>query len=161
MIDFSPMKLKQETPKEGVEVFLQRGSQILMMKRKGSHRSNTWALPGGHMDLGESGLTTCGRELQEELGIEISHVDHFDFANTVFPDEGLHYITLYYIATWDVTQKPQIMEPDKIEEIRWVYPSEPPNPMFSMNLSYMIAKYNRVRKETMQSLLREVYWERG
>ena len=161
MIDFSPMMLKQPTPKVGVAVFIERHGKILLLKRKGSHRSETWALPGGHMDVGESDFNTCAREIKEELDLNLRSVKHFDFANTIFENEGLHYITLYFTSTWDLDQEPKIMEPLKIEKLGWFYPTELPNPIFSINASKMIEIYAEKAKETRSQLLREVYWERG
>ena len=143
MIDFSPMEKKQATPKVGVAVFIERYGKILMMLRSGSHRANTWSLPGGHMDVGEDFFTTCKREVKEELNIDIVNVDKFDFVNTIFPQEGLHYVTLYFKAVWDVSQEPKIMEPKKCKELKWFYPYLPPAPIFSDNARIMVKEFGK------------------
>lgn len=161
MIDFSPMDEKQGTPKVGVSVLLERNSKILMQLRKGSHRANTWELPGGHMDLGESFETTCKREIFEEIGIHIDSVDKIDFLNTIFKDDGLHYITLYFKAVWDTSQEPKIMEPEKIKELRWCDPNTPPSPIFSDNVKDIFVQFGRDIESLEIKLLKEIYWERG
>jgi len=158
---FLKMKSKPDTPKVGVGVFLERHDKILMMLRSGSHRADTWALPGGHMEIGESALSTCRRETMEELNVFIDGVSKFGFANTIFEEEGLHYITLYYRAIWDATQEPKIMEPDKIQKIKWVRPDKHPVPVFSINASDMILQLGETHRQELVQLLDEVYWERG
>lgn len=43
--------------------------KILIGKRKGSHGVGRYALPGGHLEAGESWRDCCLRELEEETGI--------------------------------------------------------------------------------------------
>jgi ADP-ribose pyrophosphatase YjhB (NUDIX family) len=69
--NFEAMKHKQDTPKVGVGCLIFRNNKILVMLRQGSHKSGTWAVPGGHMDIGEEFFDTCKREIKEELDIII------------------------------------------------------------------------------------------
>ena len=143
-INFKPMENKPETPKVGVAVFLEReDGRILMILRKGSHGANKWALPGGHMEIGENSLETCRREVKEELGIIIDDVDKFDFNNTIFEDEGLHYVTLFFKSKWDHSKASKIrnMEEDKIAKMEWVDPSHPPEPIFYEKAKNIILEY--------------------
>ena len=41
-------------PRVGVGVIVQRDGRILLGKRLGAHGEGTWALPGGHLEFGES-----------------------------------------------------------------------------------------------------------
>jgi 8-oxo-dGTP diphosphatase len=107
-------------PKVGVGVFLCKGDKILVGKRKGSHGAGEWSLPGGHLEPGEEFRECCQREVFEETGIEIIHVDFFDLTNDLFPKEGLHYVTLFFVARVDKKTEAILMEPDKCEEWRWV-----------------------------------------
>ena len=60
---FEAMANKPATPKVGVGIlFWRKDLTILLGKRKGSHGSGQWSLPGGHMDIGESYLDCCKRE---------------------------------------------------------------------------------------------------
>ena len=38
----------------GVGVVIMRNGKILLGERIGSHGANTWATPGGHLEVGES-----------------------------------------------------------------------------------------------------------
>ena len=124
-INFEPMKNKPETPKVGVGVLLTRSdpptyaTQLLLGKRKGSHGAGRWSLPCGHMELGENFEDVCIREVKEETGITIDYVDKAGFSNNLLEKEGLHYITLYFLAAWKHNQIPKLMEPDSCEGWEW------------------------------------------
>ncbi|MGC2310357.1 MAG: NUDIX domain-containing protein [Candidatus Babeliaceae bacterium] len=70
--------------KIGCEVFLIKNNELLLGKRKNCYGEGTWALPGGHLEYGESLIACAQRELKEELGIEglefqlISTIDNID-----------------------------------------------------------------------------------
>ena len=161
MTDFKNMDKKPETPKVGVAVFIEKAGKILMMFRDGSHCAGTWSLPGGHMEIGETSLETCRREIKEEIGIKIDNIEKADFENTIFFDEGLHYITLYYKAIWDETQELKNMEPEKCKELRWVDAENPPNPVFSDLSKKVIVKYGEKQRDYEEKTWKELYFERG
>jgi 8-oxo-dGTP pyrophosphatase MutT (NUDIX family) len=54
---------------DGVKCVLIRGDRILFVRHTYGHRG--WDLPGGSVKRGEPPLTTAGREMEEELGVEI------------------------------------------------------------------------------------------
>jgi 8-oxo-dGTP diphosphatase len=117
------MNTKPQTPKVGVAVIIRnKQRQVLMGLRKGSHGEGLWSLPGGHMELGESFLQTCKREVHEEVGLQITNIKQITFTNCIFKKEGLHYVTLFFNAVWNQTDTPEIREPDKMEKMEWVYP---------------------------------------
>jgi len=129
-MNFDAMKNKQDTPKVGVGVLITKDDNILLMKRQGSHGAGTWCLPGGHVDLGEDLVTTCKREVLEEVGITIDTAIPVTFKNVILEDEGLHYVTLFHIALWDKVQTPKIMEPKKCSELKWHKFDEFPRNLF-------------------------------
>jgi len=110
-------------PRVGIGVFVFRGNKLLLGKRKGSHGAGEWSLPGGHLEPGEEFFDCCKREVFEETGIEIksnSYIQFLELTNDLFPKEGLHYVTLFYVTEVDKNKEFTLMEEDKCEEWRWV-----------------------------------------
>jgi 8-oxo-dGTP diphosphatase len=116
-------------PKVGVGVFVKRKGKVLVGKRKGSHGAGTWALPGGHLEPGESFETCCKREVLEETGLIIHNISPVVFTNDVFHQEGLHYITLFFMGDYE-SGEPTVAEPQHCEEWRWVSLDHIPRPVF-------------------------------
>jgi 8-oxo-dGTP diphosphatase len=94
----------------GVAVVVKRGNQILLGKRKGSHGAGTWALPGEHLEFGETIEQTARRELLEETGIIAEKISLGPYTNDYMPEEEKHYITLFVIVE-ESTGKPEVKEP--------------------------------------------------
>jgi len=116
-------------PMVGVAVFVKKDGKFLVQKRKGSHGAGCWALPGGHVEAGESLETTCGREVYEETGLYIKNVQRLTFRNAIFLEEQKHYVTLFFSADYaggDV----KIMEPNKCDEMKWCTLLDVPEPRF-------------------------------
>ena len=97
---------------------------VLMGKRLSEHGYGTWAVPGGHLEIGESPKHAAMRELLEETGIKVPQEDFVLFAvtNDLFQNEQNilvnHYITLHYVVH-DISDIPKVMEPDKCEKWMW------------------------------------------
>ena len=54
----------------------------------------TWALPGGHLEFGETFETCAEREALEETGLNITNFQYLTTINDVMEDEGKHYVTI-------------------------------------------------------------------
>jgi len=53
----------------GVQCFIITDSRLLLGYRSSGFGTNTWGLPGGHLEQGETILQAAARELQEETGL--------------------------------------------------------------------------------------------
>ncbi|KAF9884084.1 Nudix hydrolase 15, mitochondrial [Aspergillus nanangensis] len=109
------------TPRLGVAVFVfnDRG-EFILGKRQGSHGSGTWALPGGHLEFGESFEGCASREVLEETNLTVHNIKYLTATNDVMEAENKHYVTIFvgcHLA--DQSQQPQIMEPDKCAKWEW------------------------------------------
>ena len=90
-------------------------------KRKGSHGSGYWALPGGHLEVGET-VTECAvREVKEECGLDLDPASVKILGMTQdLHAEGKHYITLFVEAFVSSTSGLlENREPEKCEGWEW------------------------------------------
>lgn len=108
-------------PGVGVAAWVVRGDLVLIGKRgSASHFAReSWCVPGGKLDFGESWEACAQRETMEEAGIKIKDVRFFGLTNDIYPDEGRHWITIDMAADW-VSGEPMVLEPGKMESWEWV-----------------------------------------
>ncbi|GAB5363626.1 hypothetical protein AAMO2058_000899900 [Amorphochlora amoebiformis] len=96
---------------------------VLIGKRKGSHGEGKYALPGGHLELGESWGACGSRELEEETNIRIESKSwRIAFvSNDVMPKDRKHYITIFLqvLLPDENPQEAKNMEPNKCEKWEW------------------------------------------
>ncbi|KAJ6052111.1 uncharacterized protein N7446_006753 [Penicillium canescens] len=105
----------------GVGVFvLNSHGKFVIGKRQGSVGAGTWALPGGHLEFGESFETCAEREVLEETGMKISDVRFLTAVNSVMGDENKHYVTIFMGARVHGSEEPKILEPEKCEAWEWI-----------------------------------------
>jgi 8-oxo-dGTP diphosphatase len=131
--------MSPDRPKVGVAVFIIKDGKFVMTHRQGSHGKDTWGLPGGHLEYGESWEECAKREALEEVGLDIKNVRFLGVTNTVFENEGKHSVTIFMIADRETGQATNL-EPQKSKEIAWfTYETMPGNlfkPMLDLKSSY-------------------------
>lgn len=113
----------------GVGVFVWKDGTFLMGKRRGSHGHDTWSVPGGHLEFGETVEECAIREVLEETGMHIENVRLLAVTEDVFPDDNKHYITLWVESDW-ASGQPTITEPDKYLDQEWKTFKTLPAPLF-------------------------------
>lgn len=116
-------------PKVGVGIFVIKESSFLLGKRKGGLGDGTWALPGGHLEFGESFEQCAAREVLEETGLCVSNITCGPYTNDIFLKNSKHYITIYTIADYQAGE-PLVMEPNKCEAWQWFSGRNLPTPLF-------------------------------
>lgn len=113
----------------GVGVLVLREGRVLLGRRQGAHGAGTWALPGGHLEFGESVEACARRELLEETGLVLQSCRPGAFTNDVFEAEGRHYVTLFVQAEV-APGEPRVMEADKCAGWGWFDWAALPQPLF-------------------------------
>lgn len=87
--------------------------QYIMGRRKGNHGSSLWALPGGHLEFGETIEECACREMLEETGLVLEGCKIAATANHFFENKTKHYVSIFCLGR--ITGDPQLMEPHKTE----------------------------------------------
>ena len=103
----------------GVLIFNHK-NEVLLGNRINSHGSQTWARPGGHLELGESFEICSIRETKEETGLDIKDLKFFAVTNDIFEAENKHYVSIFMKCNFPEGQVVHNMEPDKISQWEWV-----------------------------------------
>jgi 8-oxo-dGTP diphosphatase len=125
------LDLLVQRPRVGVGCVLLsalHAGKLLIGERKGSHGAGKWALPGGHLEQGQS-FEQCARmEVKEECDIDVeeSSWSLLWVSNDPMPSEDLHYVTIFQVAriTEEQTSAIRNMEEDKCLGWQWVPYSE-------------------------------------
>jgi len=109
---------KELRPMVGVSVLIMNGDRILLERRSKDPMPGAWKAPGGHMEYGENPEDTALREVQEELGVEISDLQFRAITNDVFEADKKHYITIWMQARY-VSGEPKVKAPYEETEVSW------------------------------------------
>jgi 8-oxo-dGTP diphosphatase len=96
------------------------GCVLLGLRRGSSAGEGTWALPGGHVEHGESFEACAVREAAEETGLALTNVRHAATTTTSRPDVGYHFVVGFVVGEVAAGAEPTTCEPDKCEGWRWV-----------------------------------------
>ena len=118
-----------QLPRVGVGVIITRSGLVLLGERAGSHGAGTWALPGGHLEFGESVEDCARREVLEETGLRLLSVRQGPYTNDVMAEEGKHYVTVFVQAEAEPGEV-RLMEPDKCAGWSWFRWSAMPARLF-------------------------------
>jgi 8-oxo-dGTP diphosphatase len=123
--------MEHRAPRVGVGVIVLREGLVLLGQRIGVHGAGTWALPGGHLEFGESVEHCAIREVREETGLELQAVSPGPYTSDVFAAEGTHYVTLFVVAH-SGSGAPRVLERMKCARWQWFRWSELPAPLFQL-----------------------------
>jgi 8-oxo-dGTP diphosphatase len=83
---------------------------------------NCWALPGGHVDVGEETLVAAYRELAEETGMNVPTLRFVDVYSTPGRDPRGRYVTFAY--THLLAHTMPLRAGDDAAEAQWVLVDE-------------------------------------
>ena len=115
-----------------VACYVQNGGDIILLHRH-AHKSNgnTWGLPAGKIDAGETMHQAMRREIREETGIEIPETDLVYFDSVFVRHEGRDFH--YHMFSTTLGERPEIrLSPSEHKAAVWVSPRE----ALSMNLIF-------------------------
>ena len=109
-----PFDLRQYpiVPLIGVGVMLTRDNSLLLVKRKFDPDAGYWAIPGGHLDLGERIENAAEREAYEETGLIVKVSKLAGIIDKIMYDDSgkveYHYVLInYFVEQIDGDQNQQ------------------------------------------------------
>ncbi|MFJ9846985.1 NUDIX domain-containing protein [Kitasatospora sp. NPDC101155] len=93
--------------------------RVLLIERGWPPFEGAWALPGGHVDPGESSREAAARELEEETGVRVDTTDLLQLGawDTPGRDPRGRYVTVAYLA--EVPDDTPITAGDDARTARW------------------------------------------
>lgn len=84
------------SPKLTVDGVLFNGRELLLIKRKHEPFKDTWALPGGFVDYGETTEHAVIREMKEETGLDVRIIDLIGVYSDPNRDPRGHTVSIVY-----------------------------------------------------------------
>ena len=103
---------------EVVAAVIERDGKLLITRRpEGSHLSGLWEFPGGKPQPGETFEQALRREIDEELGAEVSVGERLETIEWQYPDKRVRLV----FFRCDVRGEPRPLEG---QEMAWVTPAE-------------------------------------
>ena len=134
--------MKEKRPKVGIAVFIFQGKQFLLWERIGKLGGKTRGLPGGKLEWGEE-LEACGkREVFEETGLKVEHLEFMWITNDIFDKEGEHYVTIFFTSNYSGGEV-QVKEPEKCKQWKWISIDELPRNLFPPLKRFLATQKNK------------------
>lgn len=113
----------------GVNTIITRDGKLLLGLRKNCYGEGTWALPGGHLEIGEDMKKGAARELFEETGIVPENIEFANIVNNPAKDGRSHYVQVGFLVN-KFKGEPELKEPNRCGEWRWFETGNLPKEIF-------------------------------
>ena len=93
-----------EHPLVGVGAVIFKGEEVLLVLRGQEPARNSWSLPGGLVEVGETLTAAITRELAEETGLTVRLLGIAAVLERIFPDEAgqvaYHYVLIDFVCEY-------------------------------------------------------------
>ncbi len=92
---------------------------VLLIERAQEPFANTWALPGGFVDMNEDLEQAAYRELKEETGFENCKLEQFKTYGKVNRDPRGRTVSVVYKGTLKLNKLPKVTGMDDAKQAQW------------------------------------------
>jgi 8-oxo-dGTP diphosphatase len=99
-------------------VIEEQGRYLIAQRKKDSHQGLRWEFPGGKVESGESPEICLGREIKEELNVNIEVGDIFKVISHIYEDKQV-ILLCYKCKILSGTPRPI-----ECEDYKWVTPEQ-------------------------------------
>ena len=126
-------------PRLGAIAVVPHEGRLLLVKRAKAPNALTWGFPGGHVEMGETGLAAAVRELHEETGVIASPVRYLTNIDAIsYTRDGAveyHYLLTAVLCSY-VSGTP--VAADDAADVGWFTPQAAAKLRQSPNLQTVI-----------------------
>lgn len=137
----------EQAIKVGIGVMILNNHKILLghrvakgMDTGGIYEPDSWCLPGGKQEYGETMFEGAVREVKEETNLDISELELFGAGDDIQPDR--HFVTLWVIAH-EAAGELQVTEPQKQDVWQWFPLDALPQNLYSPSRRFLDAYLKR------------------
>lgn len=115
--------MSYRNPTPTVDAVLQRGSRILMVRRKKDPFKGRLALPGGFVNEGEAAEDAVRREVMEETGLEVEPIEILGVYSDPERDPRKHTLSIVFVCII-LSDKESECAGDDAAGLEWVEAAE-------------------------------------
>lgn len=110
-----------DRPFVGIGIVVFKGDEVLLVRRAKPPVRNTWSIPGGAQETGETVREAALRELMEETALEVDILGMIDVVDAITRDDDdrvrFHYTLVDFAAEW---RGGEATAGSDVGEVRWV-----------------------------------------
>lgn len=133
--------------KVGIGVMILKDNKVLLGHRiqngrdtGGIYEPDSWCLPGGKQEYGETIFEGAMREVKEETNLNISELEVFGAGDDIQPEK--HFVTIWVIAH-ACGGELKVTEPEKQDAWEWFPLDELPENLYSPSRRFLEAYLKR------------------
>lgn len=116
-----PFEYEYPRPAVSVDIVATReksgGRELLLIQRKNEPHKNSWALPGGFLDMGETLEQAAARELKEETGLKLKSLRQLGVFSKVDRDPRTRVISVAFYA--ELVAGQTAIAADDAQDVGW------------------------------------------
>lgn len=99
-----------------VVVFIENSKGEFLMQKTSFEKGNEYSSTGGHIDEGETHLSSIIREIKEELGIDVSE-EELEYLGFMLYDKPIRF--MYYLNK-DIDIKDIVVQDEEVEYVKYM-----------------------------------------